>query len=158
MLTFPEHLIPQVFGLDSCCSFTFSLGVTCVAGTAYIITLPWHLSSSPIFNGICTRVARSLVFRVDHFCLFFFCWPLCCLSFDLRHLIAPFEYSKISLFSTMYLWIVFVHILSYRGFVFFRWIRAFDHDLLYIIQETSCINCYRSKVIYYTIYKPQTNI
>ena len=50
MLTFPEHLIPQVFGLDSCCSFTFSLGVTCVAGTAYIITLPWHLSSSPIFN------------------------------------------------------------------------------------------------------------
>jgi hypothetical protein len=48
-------------------------------------------------NGICTRVGRSLVFRVDHFCLFFFCWPLCCLSFDLRHLIAPFEYSKISL-------------------------------------------------------------
>jgi hypothetical protein len=30
--------------------------------------------------------------------------------------------------AVMYLWIVFVHILSYRGFVFFRWIRAFDHD------------------------------
>jgi len=40
MLTFPEHLIPQVFGLDSCCSFAFPLVVTCGAGTAYPTMAP----------------------------------------------------------------------------------------------------------------------
>jgi hypothetical protein len=49
-----------------------------------LFTLPEHLSSTPVFNGI--RVTRSLVlyvYFVDHFlsiCTFFF-WPLCCLFF-----------------------------------------------------------------------------
>ena len=49
-----------------------------------LFTLPEHLSSTPVFNGI--RVTRSLVlyvYFVDHvlsICTFFF-WPLCCLFF-----------------------------------------------------------------------------
>ena len=58
-----------------------------------LLTLPEHLSSPPIFSGV--RVARFLIFCVV-FCkplfvliLFFFLWPLHCLSFDLRLLISP---------------------------------------------------------------------
>ena len=53
-----------------------------------LLTLPEHLSSSLVFSGV--YVPLSLVFCVV-FCrslfvfLFFFFWPLCCLSFfDLR--------------------------------------------------------------------------
>jgi hypothetical protein len=51
-----------------------------------MFTLPDHPSSSPIFSGV--HIARSLVLCVL-FCkslfvlLSFFCWPLCCLSFEL---------------------------------------------------------------------------
>ena len=58
-----------------------------------LLTLPEHLSSHPVFGGV--RVARFLVFCVV-FCrsslviLYFFFWPLCCLSFlDLPILITP---------------------------------------------------------------------
>jgi hypothetical protein len=53
-----------------------------------LLTLPEHLSL-PVFSGV--RVTRSLalyVCFVDH-CLYFFCWPLCCLFFDLCILITP---------------------------------------------------------------------
>jgi len=58
-----------------------------------MLTLPEHLSSSPVFSGV--RVTRSLVLyvcfvdRCLSFCTFFF-WSLCCLLFfDIRFLIAP---------------------------------------------------------------------
>ena len=56
-------------------------------------TLPKHMSSHPLFNGV--HVARSLAFCVllcgSSFVLWFcFFWPLCFLSFfDLRILITP---------------------------------------------------------------------
>jgi len=63
-------------------------------------TLPEHLSSPPVFSGV--RVTRSLVLCVV-FCrslfvlLYFFLWPLCCLSFfDLRNLITPLVSSNFS--------------------------------------------------------------
>ena len=55
-------------------------------------TLPDHPSSPPIFSGV--HIARSLVLCVV-FCkslfvlLSFFCWPLCCLSFELWLLTTP---------------------------------------------------------------------
>jgi len=50
----------------------------------YTPTLPEHLSSHPVFSGV--RTARSFVFcvmfgRWSFVPLFFFFWPLCCLSF-----------------------------------------------------------------------------
>ena len=57
-----------------------------------LITLPEHLSSAPVYRGV--RVTRSLVLYVCFvdlclsFCNFF-CWPLCCLSFDIRLLVTP---------------------------------------------------------------------
>jgi hypothetical protein len=65
-----------------------------------LLTLPENLSSPPVFCGV--RVARSLVLCVM-FCrslfvlLYFFFWPLCCLSFDLRILITPFGIFKLFL-------------------------------------------------------------
>ena len=63
-------------------------------------TLPKHLSSPPVFNGV--RVTRSLVLCVL-FCrslfaiLSFFFWPLYCLSFfDVRNMITPSVSSKCS--------------------------------------------------------------
>ena len=61
------------------------------------MTCSWHLRSPPVFCGV--RVTRSLVFCVM-FCrslfvlLYFFFFPLCCLSFDLdlRILIKPLWY------------------------------------------------------------------
>ena len=56
-----------------------------------LLTLMEHMSSPPVFSGV--RVDWSLVFCVV-FCrslfvlLSFFFWPLCCLSFDLRIMIA----------------------------------------------------------------------
>jgi hypothetical protein len=50
-----------------------------------LFTFPEHLSLPPVVSGV--RVTRSLVLcvcAVDHFVLYFFFWPLCCLSFDLR--------------------------------------------------------------------------
>ena len=56
-----------------------------------LLTLPQHLSASPVFSGV--RVTRSLVLYF-FFCrslfvpLYFFFWPLCCLFFfDIRILI-----------------------------------------------------------------------
>jgi hypothetical protein len=63
------------------------------------LTIPEHLGSPPVFSGV--RVAGSLVLCVI-FCRslfvhlsFFFC-PLCCLSSDLRILIAPLVSSNSS--------------------------------------------------------------
>ena len=56
-----------------------------------------HLSSPPVFSGVC--VARSLVVCVMFVdcCLPLFFWPLCCLSFfDLRILIFPLVSSNSS--------------------------------------------------------------
>jgi hypothetical protein len=66
-----------------------------------LLTLPEHLSSPPVFSGV--RVTRSLVlyhyvcfvYRCLSFSTFFF-WPLCCLFFDIRILIAPFVSSNSS--------------------------------------------------------------
>jgi hypothetical protein len=58
-----------------------------------LITLPEHLSSTPVYSGV--RVTRSLVLYVCFvdFCLSLcniFIWLLCCLSFfDIRLLITP---------------------------------------------------------------------
>jgi hypothetical protein len=56
-----------------------------------LLTLPEHLSSSPVFSGI--HVARSLVFYVM-FCksLFVFVWPLYGLSFEFTVSDYPFWY------------------------------------------------------------------
>ena len=64
-----------------------------------LITLPEHLSSPPVFSGV--RVTRSLVLYVcfPDRCLSFLCfyfWPLCCLFFDIRFLIAPLVSSNSS--------------------------------------------------------------
>ena len=59
-----------------------------------------RLRSPPVFSEI--RVVRSLVF-CGMFCrslfvlLYFFFWPVCFLSFDLRILITPFDIFKLSL-------------------------------------------------------------
>ena len=62
-------------------------------------TLPEHLGSPPVCSGV--RVTRSLVLCVcfvDRFVLLsFFCWPLCCLSFDVRVLIIPLVSSNSSI-------------------------------------------------------------
>ena len=52
-----------------------------------LLIFPEHLSSPPVFSGVC--VTRSLVLCVCFVdrCLSFFFWPLCCFSFDLRILI-----------------------------------------------------------------------
>jgi hypothetical protein len=64
-----------------------------------LLTLPEHLSSPPDFSGV--RVTRSLLLYVcfvDRYLsfLYFFFWPLCCLSFDLRILIIPLVSSNSS--------------------------------------------------------------
>ena len=62
-----------------------------------LLTLPEHLSSPPVFSG--ARVIRSLVLCVCFVdrCLYFFFWPLRCLSiFDLRILITSLISSKSS--------------------------------------------------------------
>jgi len=57
-----------------------------------LFTLPEHLRSPPVFSGV--RFTRYLVLCVM-FCrslfvlLYFFFWPLFCLSFDLQILITP---------------------------------------------------------------------
>ena len=63
-------------------------------------TLPEHLSSPPVVSGV--RVIQSLALCVV-FCrsllvlLFFFFWPLCCLSFfDLWILINPLAFQTLS--------------------------------------------------------------
>ena len=63
-------------------------------------TLPEHLSSPPVFSGVC--VTRSFVLYVCFvdsclsFCTFSF-WPLCCLFFfDIWILITPLLYSNCS--------------------------------------------------------------
>jgi hypothetical protein len=65
-----------------------------------LLTLPDHLRSPPVFNGL--RVARPLGLSVM-LCrslfvhLSFFCWPLCCPSlFDLQILVAPLVSSNSS--------------------------------------------------------------
>ena len=60
----------------------------------HLLTLPEHLSSSPVSSGV--RVTRSLVLCVcfvDSWLSFLF-WSLCCLSFDLRILITSLVYSN----------------------------------------------------------------
>jgi hypothetical protein len=60
-------------------------------------TLPEHLGSPPVCSGV--RVTRSLVLCVGFVdcCLSFFCWSLCCLSFDVRVLIIPLVSSNSSI-------------------------------------------------------------
>ena len=57
----------------SCC-----LAVTCRVSLVVqeLLTLPDHLSSPPLFGGICAVQSFCVVF-VDH-CLSFFSWPLYC--------------------------------------------------------------------------------
>ena len=63
-----------------------------------LLTLPEQQSSPPVFSGV--RVARAIVFCVV-FCrslfvlLSSFLWSLSCLSFDLRLLATPLEFSKL---------------------------------------------------------------
>jgi hypothetical protein len=56
-----------------------------------LLTLPEHMSSPPVFSGVCVTQSLVLcVFFVDR-CLSFctFSWPLCCLFFDILILITP---------------------------------------------------------------------
>ena len=70
-----------------------------------LLTIPEHLSSPPVFRSV--RVARSLVFSIV-FCrslfvfLYFFFWPLYCLSLNLRILITSLVSSYFS--STLNNW------------------------------------------------------
>jgi hypothetical protein len=65
-----------------------------------MFTLSEHMNLPTVFSGV--RVARSLVFRVVFsrllfVLLFFFFWPVCCLSFfDLRIQITPLVSSNSS--------------------------------------------------------------
>ena len=59
-------------------------GSTRGAGTAI---LPEHLSSPPVFSGDGATSSLVLYVCFVNRSLSFFLWPLCCLSFDLRHLI-----------------------------------------------------------------------
>ena len=71
-------------------------------------TLPEHMSSLPVFSGVC--VTRSLVLcecfvdRCLFFCIFsFFFWPLCCLFFfDLRIMATPLGIFKLFLNYTIH--------------------------------------------------------
>ena len=67
-------------------------------GNTTELTLPEHTNSPTVFSGL---VLLDLQFSVQCFvdrCLFFFFWPLCCLSFfDLRILINPLVSSKLIL-------------------------------------------------------------
>jgi len=74
-----------------------------------LLTLPEHLSSSPVFSGVrvtplSTIFTRSLVL-CEIFCrslfvpLTIFVWPSCCLSFDLRILITSLISSNSSYLS-----------------------------------------------------------
>jgi len=68
-----------------------------------LLTLPEHMSSPMVVSGVC--VARSLDLcivscRSLFVLLFFFCWQLCCLFFDLRILITP-SVSLISSFTIL---------------------------------------------------------
>ena len=62
-----------------------------------VLTIPEHLSSPRVFIGV--RVTRSLVLCVMFYrslfvLLSFLCWPLCCLSFDLRIFITTMQMIK----------------------------------------------------------------
>jgi hypothetical protein len=75
-------------------------------------TLPGHLSSPPIFSGV--RVTRSLVLYVCFVnrCLFFFFWPLCCLSFfDIQILITPLVSSNSSCPFVLFLLLIVLSVL-----------------------------------------------
>ena len=99
-----------------------------------LFTLQEHLSSPPVFSGVC--VARSLVFYIHVvFCrslfvlLSFFFWPLtlCCLSFfDLRILITPLVFSN----SSCTLYIVHVHLL-YFNWINNMYMNMYSHDLFF---------------------------
>lgn len=56
-----------------------------------LLTIPSHLTSLPVFSGICVVFCQSLFV-----CLSFFAWPLCCLSLALRILIAFLQSSSCS--------------------------------------------------------------
>jgi len=81
-----------------------------------LLTLPDHLSSPPVFSGV--RVTGSLVFcRALFVLLYFFCWPLCCLFFDIRILITPLVSSNAS-----YQILLFIQdVLWYYGAVVVIW-------------------------------------
>jgi len=73
----------------------------------WVLTLPEHLSSPPVFSGV--RVTRSLALFVCFvdccvsFCTFFFS-PLCCLFFfDIRILITPLVSSNSSSYCLIFL-------------------------------------------------------
>ena len=92
-----RSLVLCICFVDRCLSFcTVSFG-HCVVFffSIYGLWLPlWYLQT--LFSGV--RVSWSLVlcvYFVDR-CLFFFFWPLCCLSFDLRIRITPLVYSNSS--------------------------------------------------------------
>ena len=68
-------------------------------------TLPEHLSSSPVFSGGWCYSILSLMCmfcRSLFFLLYFFFWPLYCLSFELRILIIPLVSSNSSYKSDYY--------------------------------------------------------
>ena len=65
----------------------------------FIEHIPEHLSSPPVFSGVRVYSIFSFIYM---FCrslfvlLYFFFWPLCCLFFDIRILIAPLVSSNSS--------------------------------------------------------------
>jgi hypothetical protein len=87
LLSFPVWCLKQELTILSTCS--------CIYFVVEATRCTWVHPS--VFSGV--RVTRSLVLCVM-FCrslfvlLFFFFWPLCCLSFDLWILITPFVFSN----------------------------------------------------------------
>ena len=106
-----EHVSSSCTLWGSCCSILsvlwtivcFHLAIvffSCDVRASYyyfeLLTLPEHLSSPPVFSGVC--VTRSLVLCVCFVdrCLSFFFWPLCCLFFAIRIMITPLVSSNSS--------------------------------------------------------------
>jgi hypothetical protein len=76
-------------------------GVTSGAGTAYPSGAPEFIPFLWEFVLLNFKCLRSVLnyYRSLSFILFFFFWPLCCMSFGLRLLITPLASSNFSFYS-----------------------------------------------------------
>jgi hypothetical protein len=138
ILIFKISILGGPIMIDLVCNCSNTTGATSGAGTA---TFPEHQISLPIFSGV--RVAWSLVFCVGFFrslfvLLFFFFWPLSCLSFDLRILIIPLVSSNPSWEPLVKnkTWLFQCNYLAFQSF-------QFERTLLMVFQQ---------RRVYYIIY------
>ena len=83
------------------CNKSNTTGVTSGAGTAYPSGAPEFIPFLWEFVLLNFKCLRSVLnyYRSLSFILFFFFWPLCCMSFGLRLLITPLASSNFSFYS-----------------------------------------------------------